>query len=281
MRSGARFGLGAAALLGVALLVASVGAQGQPARERPGHAQGSAERAARIDPHTGRTEHGAPSEHAEHGKHAEHDENAPPMPINWWHGLLGEKADTPPGLLWREPGEPPPFLASLFNFGLLVLIVVRFGKKPLRDALVKRKETIVRELEDARRLREAAEKRLAEYQHKLEKIHDDLERVRSEYREQGELEKARILQEAKERRERMRKDAEVILSQEVKQMRQDLLVEVVREATKVARDLLAKEMTLGDHDRFAESFLNDLRSGSQPRGSATVSASAAARGGAA
>jgi F0F1-type ATP synthase membrane subunit b/b' len=78
----------------------------------------------------------------------------------------------------------------------------------------------------------------------------------------------------------MKKDAEILLSQEVKQMRQDLLVEVVREAAKVARDLLAKEMTLGDHDRFAENFLNELRSGSKARGSGAVSPSAAAKGGA-
>lgn len=279
-----RFGLGASVLLGVALLVGRALAQPQPAHEAPGHALGprepghpgvAREQNGRVDPTKGRAEHGA-----HHAESAEHDENAPPPPINWWHGILGEKADSPPSLLWREPGEPAPFLASLFNFGLLVFIVVRFGKAPLRNALVKRKETIVRELEDARRLREAAEKRLGEYQSKLEKIHEDLERVRHEFREQGEFDKQRILGEAKERRERMKKDAEVLLSQEVKQMRQDLLFEVVREATKLARDLLAKEMTLGDHDRFAENFLNDLRSGGKPRGSGTVSASAAAKGGA-
>src|SRR5262249_51962652 len=149
----------------------------------------------------------------------------------------------------------PPFLATLLNFGLLAFLAVRFGKKPLHDALVKRKESIVRELDDARRLREAAEKRLSEYEGKLEKIHEDLERVRAEFREQGERDKQRIVLEAKERRERMKKDAEILLVQEVKQIKQELVVEVVREATRLATDLLAKEMTLGDHDRFAEMFL--------------------------
>src|SRR5207237_9794832 len=139
---------------------------------------------------------------------------------SWGNGFLAEKSGLPPTLFWRAPGEPPPFLATLFNFGLLVYIAARFGKKPLREALVKRKETIVRELEDARRLREAAEKRLAEYEAKLGKIHEDLDRVRKEFREQGELDKQRILQEAEERRLRMKRDAEILLSQEVKQMRQ-------------------------------------------------------------
>jgi F-type H+-transporting ATPase subunit b len=251
-----------AIVLGAWLVAARVGAHGQ-VREQGLHASGPSEKS-----------HGA----AEHGGHAEHDENAPPEPINWWHGLLGEKGGVPPSLLWREPGEPPPFLAALFNFGVLVFIAARYGKKPLREALLKRKETIVRDLEDAKRLRDAAEKRLAEYEGKLAKIHEDLERVRLEFREQGERDKQRIVTEAKERRELMKKDAEVLLSQEVKQMRQDLVVEVVRDATRVATSLLAKEMTLGDHDRFAEMFLAELRSGGRTPGSGAVAASAAAKG---
>jgi len=219
--------------------------------------------------------------HAEHGAsgHAEHDENGPPPPINWSHGFLGEKEGVEPSLLWRRPGEPPPFLASLLNFGLLVFLGVKFGKKPLHDALVKRKDSIVRELEEARRLRESAEKRLAEYEAKLDKIHEDLDRVRSEFREQGEREKERIVAEAKERRERMKKDAELLLTQEAKQLKQELIVEVVGETTRLAAEILSKEMTLGDHDKFAEKFLAELRSGSRGRTSGAVAPSAAAKGG--
>jgi F-type H+-transporting ATPase subunit b len=300
-----RFAVVAVALFTVGLVGSRAGAQGQP---QPGHemapdprtqprppgagpAAGTHAAPPRLQPlqrphgdapapHGG-AEHGGQAEHAgpaEHGGHAEHDPKAPPPPINWWHGLVGEKKGVAPSLLWREPGEPPPFLASLLNFGLLVFIVVKFGKKPLQDALVKRKDSIVRELEEAKRLRESAEKRLAEYETKLDKIHEDLERIRGEFRQQGELDKQRILGEAKERRDRMKRDAEVLLSQEVKQMRQELVVEVVREATRLATELLGKEMTLGDHDRFAEMFLAELRSGSKLRGFGAVAASAAAKG---
>jgi F-type H+-transporting ATPase subunit b len=271
-----------AAALAVFFAVVHARAQGQPAHDRaPAAAQhGPAAEHGPGVPGAGRAGH-AEAAHgaaAEHAGHAEHDENAPPPPINWWHGLLGEKDGVEPSLLWREPGEPPPFLASLINFGVLVFIAVKFGKAPLQNALVKRKENIVRELEDARRLREAAEKRLAEYEAKLGKIHEDLERVHKEFREQGELDKQRILAEAKERRDRMKRDAEILLSQEVKQLRQDLVVEVVREATRVATEVLSKEMTLGDHDRFAEMFLAELRPDGRGRGSGALAPSAAAKG---
>jgi F-type H+-transporting ATPase subunit b len=226
----------------------------------------------------GASDHGAAA-------HGEHDEKAPPPPINWWHGLAGEKANEPPSLLWREPGEPPPFLASLINFGILVLIVNRYGKKALADALVKRKENITREIDEATRLRKAAEKRLAQYETKLEKISDELERVRREFREQGERDKERIIQEAKERRERMRRDTEIVLAQEAKQMQKELLAEVVAQATRVATEILSKNTTLGDHDRFAEAFLSQLRSGTRltvnpppARGGSAYPGPAAAKG---
>jgi F-type H+-transporting ATPase subunit b len=236
--------------------------------------------------------HAAPGEHghdahgeAAHGEHGAHDEKAPPPPINWWHGLLGEKANEPPSILWRAPGDPPPFLASLINFGVLLFIVNRYGRKALGDALAKRKENITREIDEATRLRKSAEERLAQYETKLEKISDELERVRREFRDQGERDKQRIIQEAKERSQRMRKDTDLVLAQEAKQMRQDLLAEVVREATLVATEILSKNTTLGDHDRFAEAFLQQLRSNARlsvappVRGGSSYPGPAAAKGG--
>ncbi len=276
-------------LLGAVLVSRSVPAQGQP-HEPPPH--GTPGNDTMRLPRPGVNLHGmgpirdmhvAPAHgelgEGEHAAHAEHDEKAPPPPINWWHGIVGEKAGAKPGLLWRAPGEPPPFLASLFNFAVLVFIVVRFGRKPLAAALLKRKENILREIEDAQRLRKAAEERLAQYEAKLERISEELERVRREFREQGERDKQRIVLEAKERRERMRKDTEILLAQEAKHVRQELLAELVHHAARLATEILAKEITLGDHDRFAEAFLADLRSGGKPRGGSTMVGSAAAKGG--
>jgi F-type H+-transporting ATPase subunit b len=263
-------------LLGTTLLAIPALAQDAPPRqnahELPGHgpirlepmqpggraAPGERRVQAAPGEHGG---HAAQAEHGGHTEHAEHDEKAPPPPMNWWHGLVGEKEGVAPGLLWRAPDEPPPFLATLINFGVLVFLVVRFGKKPLAAALVKRKETIMREIDDAQRLRKAAEERLREYEVRLDKIGEELERIRRDFREQGERDKERLVLEAKERRERMQKDTEILLSQESKQMRQDLLAEVVNEATRQAADILVKRMTLGDHDRFAEAFLGQLRAG--------------------
>jgi len=193
-----------------------------------------------------------------------HDPAAPPPPINWWKGLLGAKEGVEEGLLWRRPDTPVPFLATLINFSLFVFLVVRFGGKPLAEALKKRKATIMRDIDEAQRMREASEKRLREYELRMEKIEEELERVRREFREASERERERILAEANERRERMKKDAEFLLSQELKQMRQDLLNETVDQAVLGAAELLRAKLSPDEQDRYLEALLLQLpaRSGS-------------------
>lgn len=205
--------------------------------------------------------HEAVAEHegGEHGSVHEHDEKAPPEDINWIYGLISEKKGAEPSLWFRPVGMPPPFLATLINFGILIFLAVRYGRKPVAEGLAKRKDTILRDIEEAQRLRSAAETRLREYEAKLAHIHEELERVSKDFRDQGERERDRIVREAGERRERMKKDAEFLLSQELKQMKTDLLREAVDEATRRAQELLTQRLTQADHDRFAEQFITDLR----------------------
>lgn len=214
--------------------------------------------------------HAAPEHGASHaaGAHGGHDESAPPGPINWATGFLGEKEGVEPSFLYRAPGTPPPYLASILNFVVFAWVIVRFGAKPLAESLTKRKQTIMKDIDEAQKMREASETRLREYEARLAKIEEELERVRAEFREQGERERERIVREANETRERMKKDAEFLLAQELKQMRLDLLREAVDEAIRGAGEMLAKKLTSADQDRFAEAFLTQLppRSGSGSAG---------------
>jgi F-type H+-transporting ATPase subunit b len=259
------------AALAVALgLVSAVGF----AQARGDHAPGSHPiHAAQVEGAAPGAEHAAPHEG---GAHAEHDESAPPEQINWATGFLGEKEGVEPGLLWRAPGTPPPYLAAVLNFVVFAVVIVRFGAKPVAEALTKRKQTIMKDIDEAQKMREASEKRLREYEARLAKIEEELERVRTEFREQGERERERIVREANERRERMKKEAEFLLAQELKQMRLDLLRETVDEAIRGAGDMLAKKLTSADQDRFAESFLTQLPART---GSIGAGESVAAKGG--
>jgi F-type H+-transporting ATPase subunit b len=179
--------------------------------------------------------------------------------INWFHGFLGESADQPPSLLYRKPGTPVPFGALLLNAAILYYLLFRFAKKPVADALENRKTSVMRGMDEAARMKRDAEKRLAEYEAKLERIDEEVERVRREMREAGELERARILAEARARRERMERDARLLIDQELKAARELLIAETVDAAIGSAKTALTSQVTLGDQQRLSDEYLAGLK----------------------
>jgi F-type H+-transporting ATPase subunit b len=201
-------------------------------------------------------EHGH-AESAEAGHHEDHA-NAPPGEMNWYQGFLGTSKEQEPSVLWRRPDQPPPFLANIINFLIFGYVLVRFGKKPIQEALSKRKESIMKDMTAAQQMKTDAEQRLATYEEKLRHVDSEIERIRKEFREQGERERERIQKDAQEKREVMLKDAAFMIEQEAKQMRIDLTNETVEAAMKAAQQLLERSVTVGDHDRVAEAFLKNL-----------------------
>ncbi|MEB2312874.1 MAG: ATP synthase F0 subunit B [Sorangiineae bacterium] len=191
----------------------------------------------------------------EHAASGEHHEG-----INWYYGMLAESADvTEPNLLFRPKGMAAPVGAMLLNSGILIFGVIYLARKPLADALRKRRQSIMHGIEDAARMKDEAAARLAEFEKKLQHLDDDIERVKREMREAGETERARILADAKERRARMERDARALIEQELKAARELLLAETVRGAVKTAEELLTKQIVAADQQRLADEYLASLK----------------------
>jgi F-type H+-transporting ATPase subunit b len=208
--------------------------------------------------------------HGEHEFCPGHGPADPPPPPNWWRGLLmvnNERAKSDSfinQLLFRyenkndpcdKDNQPPPFLATVINFAILGLILYKFGRKPLAEALVKRKATIMSDIETATKLKEDAERRLEEYEDKFERMDETLSQLRAELAAQSEQEKKHILAEAEERRVRMLRDAEFRIEQEGKAARAELLQQAVVGAAAAAEELLVKKVGPSDLDRMAEDYL--------------------------
>ncbi len=194
-------------------------------------------------------------------KAEEHDESHAPQlsEYNWVYGFLGEKEGVEPSILFRPKGMPVPFGAMLLNAGILYYLLIRFAKKPVGEALKARKATILRGMEEAGKMKSDAEARLAEYEQKLANIDQEIERVRGEMRSAGQAERTRILAEAKEKRTRMERDAQVLLSQELKAAREELLAETARGAVRSAETALRAKLGASDQARIAEEYLTGIK----------------------
>ena len=203
-------------------------------------------------------------------------EKAPPKGggDDWWgrnkYFNLGNKA----WWLWRltphpyryenhddhcDPkNEPVPLLANIINLGVLIFLFVRFGKKPLAEALSTRKENIMREIDKSREIKAAAQQRLDRYEDELDHLDDKLEALRKQYAAEGEVEKSRLIEEIAQTRERMIADTNFRIAQEGKAARDNLSREALEGALGAAEELLRKTITQADHQRLAEEYLDEI-----------------------
>lgn len=195
-----------------------------------------------------------------HDSALDHEHHVPSLAdFNWYYGFLGEKAGVEPSFLYRPKGMPVPFGAMLLNSLILYYLLIRFAKKPIADALKARKVSILRGMEEAGKMKSEAEARLADYEQKLATIDEEIERVRDEMRRAGQTERKRILAEAKEKRARMERDAQTLISQELKAVREALLAETARGALRSAEAAIVAKINAGDQSRLADEYLSGLK----------------------
>jgi F-type H+-transporting ATPase subunit b len=216
------------------------------------------------------TEHGAPGQGAEIAGHeGEHGAHHVPhfSDINWVYGLFGEREGVEPSIAFRPKGMPAPFGAYILNAAILYGLLYRFAKKPVAEGLKNRKAKILQGMNEAARMKADAEKSLADYEEKLATIDQEIERVRREMRAAGESERVRILAEARARRERMERDARLLVEQELAATRETLTAELVKAAMQSAATTLRERISAADQQRLADEYLTGLpKAGAALRG---------------
>ena len=179
--------------------------------------------------------------------------------INWAYGLLGEREHAEPSLLWRPPGMPAPFLATLINWAVLVYLIVVVAKKQLPAALKKRKADIVQGMQEAGRLKAEAETRFNELKDKLDHVDREIERLKAEMKRASELERERILREAEERRIRMERDAARLIETELEGAKEQLRRDVVAAALQQASQEVSRQLTGQDQRQAFDEAVSSLK----------------------
>ncbi|HTM46983.1 MAG TPA: ATP synthase F0 subunit B [Polyangiaceae bacterium] len=184
--------------------------------------------------------------------HAEEEHGA--GEINWFYGMLGERAGVEPSLLFRPVGMPAPYGASLINSAILFFILYRAGAPKVREGLKKRKQLILQGFDEAAKMKAAASEQLGEYERKLAAIDEEIARLSAQRREATRLERERVLREANERRERMEKDARLLVEQEMKAAHEQLIRETTEGALRSAQQLITSNLTASDKERTLQEY---------------------------
>jgi len=147
------------------------------------------------------------------------------------------------------------FIWFCLNFTLLVYILVRFGKKPVANALNGRIESIQNAFDDLEARRSEAEQKYAEYERKLSGIDEQAKHMLETFREQGQAEKEKIIARARDTAETIKAQAEFYVQQELVNAKTELQAEVADMAVKMAEELIRKNLNEQDHHRLISEYL--------------------------
>lgn len=164
-------------------------------------------------------------------------------------GETGHAAD---GVLFKD------FLYRCLNFAITIGIIVYFVFKPMKKALAERSKKVATMLEEAKLARSEAEECYREAEQKLKTASEDIERVYLAIRQEGEMEREKIIANAQAMAEKIQAEAGRSARQEVENARLQLRGEAASLALKVAEQLIKKNISPEDHDRLLDEYLKNV-----------------------
>lgn len=147
------------------------------------------------------------------------------------------------------------FVYRIMNFAVLVGVLFFVLKKPLKNGLAGRAQSIKDELEELEAKREQAEREYALMEKRLNDAETERESILEEYRKQGAREKARIIEDAHILSERIKSQAQFTIEQETKQAKAELRREIADLSAALAEDLVKENITADDQKHLVKDYL--------------------------
>lgn len=237
----ARYTILVAAALWFALTVSSVWAAGggdHGAAEKAGHEP--VEHAQKADAHAPADAHAAGDAHEATGAHDEHG---------------GEDAHHGGGLTaakWKE------LFWRFVNFAALLIILVKFGAKPIAAALTGRQKQIKDEIVDLEARKEAAEQSYRDFEAKLAGVEKEIDTIVDKAVAQAEIEKAKILEKAELAAADIKRQAEQAVQNEITVAKRTLQDDIAEQASAMAEELIKKNLTSDDQVKIIEDYLDKV-----------------------
>ena len=156
----------------------------------------------------------------------------------------GETTERLLALLYRS-------INFIIFFGVLFYLL----RKPLKQALADRKDTIQKELQDLEAKKEEANREFQILEKRISNIKEERETILAEYKAEAEKEKQKIIDNAQKTASRIIDQSQITIQQEMQKANQALRQEMSDLAVRMAEDLLKKNITDDDQKLLIGEYL--------------------------
>jgi len=148
---------------------------------------------------------------------------------------------------------------QLISFVLILILLINLLKKPVRAFLTKRQEGIKSTLEQASKKEEESGIYFEEWEKKLNLLTQEVTELQQKINREGEAERKRIIERAKDEGDRIIKQAQLVAEQEVKKGRAVLKKEMVDLSVELAENLLKEAAQPRDQERLVKDYIEKVR----------------------
>jgi F-type H+-transporting ATPase subunit b len=158
-------------------------------------------------------------------------------------------AEAADGAAWKE------WLWKIVNFAILVVILVKFVGKPLKEFLRKRTEVIEKTLQEARQAKELAQKALTEVEERLKYKDKEIEDILAASLSSAKLEQDSLVLQGVRMRDKILEQAQTGIEYGLRQAKEEIRAEAVEIAMEMAENKLKEKLTPDTQDRLIEESL--------------------------
>lgn len=146
----------------------------------------------------------------------------------------------------------------VMNFVALMFILIKFGAKPIGDALSGRRRQVKDDLDAVEVKKADAERTYKEFSAKLASVEKDVSQIVEKAIAQAEIEKVKILERAEEMAEDIKRQAQMAVANEVTAAKRMLKNEIADQAAVMAEALIMKNLTADDQVKIVEDYLDKV-----------------------
>ncbi len=146
------------------------------------------------------------------------------------------------------------------NLVIFITIIVKLAGPAVLDALKSRSENIASEIVEAKRLHEEAQELLADYDTRLASLESEAKSILDEYRNMGEQERDRIINQAQVEADRIRSESVKVAESEFARAKERIEFEVVDKAINAATQVIVERLSDEEHARLTSDYFVELES---------------------
>lgn len=171
-----------------------------------------------------------------------------------------------PATVFAVEGEEPTLnseywfdqFVKFFNIALVIGVLFFLLRKPVKNFFRKRAAQIEEDIKAAEQARVEAQARLAEVEKEVAQLQEKIAEIKEIAAREGEIEKQRIIEQAREEAERLIKAAGREVENRTKAGRKELKAYAAELAVERAREILTRQLSDDDDIRLIERTIKDI-----------------------